>query len=160
MSFMNADTVAFAYSLTEHAIFSLKTMTTVDITLPSTTAAAAAGMGAFSGLTGYMTLGLGSKAKPSLLTIKESEVLIVKDSKSGENRSDRVAHTLEDVGHFLNTDGSPSRPERIDWPAPPEETGGVIVWLYSRASDNRSSSIHRPICFHRSPSWDRPFWTD
>ena len=76
---MNDDTIAFAYSLTEHAIFSLKTMTPVDITLPTTTTT---GMGALSGLTGYMTLGLGAKAKPSLLTIKESEVLVVKDSKS------------------------------------------------------------------------------
>jgi hypothetical protein len=75
---MNNDTIAFAYSLTEHAIFSLKTMTPVDITLPSATTTT--GMGAFSGLTGYMTLGLGTKAKPSLLTIKESEVLVVKDS--------------------------------------------------------------------------------
>lgn len=81
MSFMNDETIAFAYSLTEHAIFSLKTMALVDITLPA--AATATGMGALSGLTGYMTLGLSAKAKPSLLTIKESEVLIVKDSRSG-----------------------------------------------------------------------------
>jgi len=83
MSFMNDDTIAFAYSLTEFAIFSFKTMTPTDITLPATTATT--GMGAFSGLAGYMTLGLGAKAKPSLLTIKESEVLIVKDSRSGRN---------------------------------------------------------------------------
>ena len=81
MSFMNDEMIAFAYSLTEHAIFSLKTMALVDIALPATTTAT--GMGAFSGLTGYMTLGLGTKAKPSLLTTKESEVLIVKDSESG-----------------------------------------------------------------------------
>ena len=81
MSFINDETIAFAYSLTEHAIFSLKSMTTADITLPAATTAT--GMGAFSGLTGYMTLGLGAKAKPSLLAIKESEVLIIKDSKSG-----------------------------------------------------------------------------
>jgi len=80
---MNDDTIAFAYSPTEHAIFSLKTMTPADITLPTT--ATTTGMSAFSGLTGYMTLGLGAKAKPSLLTIKESEVLIIKDSKSCRN---------------------------------------------------------------------------
>ena len=80
MSFLHDETIAFAYSLTEHAIFSLKTMTPVEITLPSTTTTT--GMGAFSGLTGYMTLGLGAKAKPSLLTINESEALIVKDSES------------------------------------------------------------------------------
>ncbi|KAF9647158.1 hypothetical protein BDM02DRAFT_3170498 [Thelephora ganbajun] len=113
MSFMNDDMIAFAYSLTEHAIFSLKTMTPVDITLPATTTTT--GMGAFSGLTGYMTLGLGAKAKPSLLAVKESEVLIVKDN----------------VGHFLNTDGSPSRPERIDWPAPPEETALIDPYVFA-----------------------------
>lgn len=80
---MSDDTIAFAYSLTEHAIFSLKTKTSVDIALPATMTTTA--MGAFSGLTGYMTLGLGAKAKPSLLTIKESEVLIVKDSESGRD---------------------------------------------------------------------------
>ena len=80
MCFMNDDMIAFAYSLTEHAIFSLKTMTSVDTTLPAATTTT--GIGAFSGLTGYMTLGLGAKAKPSLLTIKESEVLVIKDSKS------------------------------------------------------------------------------
>ena len=61
-------------------VFSLKTMTLAEITLPSTTTVT--GMGAFSGLTGYMTLGLGTKVKPSLLTITESEALIVKDSES------------------------------------------------------------------------------
>jgi len=81
MSFMNDETIAFVYLLTEHAIFSLKTMTPVEITSPSTTTATR--MGAFSVLTGYITLGLGAKAKPSLLTINESEVLIVKDSESG-----------------------------------------------------------------------------
>lgn len=121
MTFMNDETIAFAYSLNEHAVFSLKTLTLVDITLPATTTTTA--MGAFSGLTGYMTLGLGAKVKPSLLTVKESEVLIVKDSESQSHRSDYNAHVFEDVGHFLNADGSPSRPERIDWPAPPEETG-------------------------------------
>lgn len=83
MCFMNDDTIAFAYSLTEYAIFSLKTLTPVDITLPAPTIAA--GMGAFSGLTGYMTLGLGAKAKPSLLTTKDSEILIAKDSESGRH---------------------------------------------------------------------------
>ena len=75
---MNGETIAFAYLLAKHAISSLKTMTPVEIALPSTMTAI--GMGAFSGLTGYMTLGLGPKAKPSLLTINESEVPIVKDN--------------------------------------------------------------------------------
>jgi hypothetical protein len=158
MTFMNDDTIAFAYSLTEHAIFSLKTLVPVDITLPVTTTTA--GIGAFSGLTGYMTLGLGSKAKPSLITIKESEVLIVKDSESGANRSDYVAHVLEDVGNFLNTDGCSSRPERIDWPAPPEETGESGCSSDLPVADHRPSSVQRPICFRSSPSWDSSFRTN
>jgi len=72
------------------------------------------GIGAFSGLTGYMTLSPGSKAKPSLLTIKESEILVAKDSTSGRDRNNHIAHAFEDVGHFSNPDGSPSRSERID----------------------------------------------
>jgi len=68
MSFINDKTVAFADSLTEHAIFSLNTVTTADITLPVATTAT--GVGALGGLTGYMTLGLGAKAKSSL-AIKE-----------------------------------------------------------------------------------------
>ena len=36
-----------------------------------------------------------------------------------------------DLGHFLNADGSPSRPERIDWAAPPEETGRFILTVPS-----------------------------
>ena len=138
---MNDDTIAFAYSLTEHAIFSLKTMTTVEITLPATTTTT--GMGAFSGLAGYMTLGLGAKAKPSLLTIKESEVLIVKDSESRRGWSYCDSDIVKDIGHFLNTDGSPSRPERIDWPAPPEETGrgSILVAFFSHLTDTLSAFI-------------------
>jgi len=32
MPFINDETIVFAYSLTEHAVFSLKTMATADIT--------------------------------------------------------------------------------------------------------------------------------
>ena len=69
MSFINDKMVAFADSLTEHAIFSLNAVTTADITLPVATAAT--GMGVLGGSTGYMTLGLGAKTKSSLLTINE-----------------------------------------------------------------------------------------
>lgn len=39
------------------------------------------GMGALSGLGGYMTLGLGSKAKPCVVSIDEKEALVAKDSE-------------------------------------------------------------------------------
>lgn len=38
-------------------------------------------MGAFTGISGYMSLGLGAKAKPCAVTINENETLIVKDSE-------------------------------------------------------------------------------
>ena len=66
-----------AYTATDYAIFSIPTMTATDITLPLPTATSA---GAFSGLAGYMTLGLGAKAKPGVIQISDSEVLISKDS--------------------------------------------------------------------------------
>ena len=78
---MNSETIVIAYMLTEHTMSSLRTMAPVKIALSSTTTAT--GMGAFSSLTGYMTLGLGAKSKPSLLTINESEVLIVKHVEVG-----------------------------------------------------------------------------
>lgn len=43
-------------------------------------AATGKSMGAFSGLTGYMSLGLGAKAKPTMAPVGEDEVLVVKDS--------------------------------------------------------------------------------
>ena len=39
------------------------------------------GMGALSGLGGYMTLGLGAKAKPNVANVNDNEALIAKDSK-------------------------------------------------------------------------------
>ena len=63
MSFVNGETITFAYLLMEHAKSSLKTMTSVEIALSSTTTATE--MGVFSSLSGYMTLGLGPKAEPS-----------------------------------------------------------------------------------------------
>ena len=45
--FTNDETIVFAYPLTEHAMFSLKTMVTTDITSPAATTAT--GMGARTG---------------------------------------------------------------------------------------------------------------
>jgi hypothetical protein len=62
-------------------MFSLKTLTATDITLPAPQASSVPGMGALSGLTGYMTLGLGAKAKPCMTCISDSEAFIAKDGK-------------------------------------------------------------------------------
>lgn len=82
ISFLNHDTVCFAYPSPDYAIFSIPTMSATDIStpLPMTTSTT---MGALTGLTGYMTLGLGAKAlKPPVVTVSESEALIAKDSES------------------------------------------------------------------------------
>lgn len=83
ISFLNPDCACFAYSPTEYAIFTLSTMTAVDIVtpLPTTTSVGVGAMGALSGLTGYMTLGLGAKPKPFAVNTGDSEVLITKDSE-------------------------------------------------------------------------------
>jgi hypothetical protein len=75
--FLDSDNVCFAYSSTEYALFSISKLTTLDVTTPIP---ASISMGAFSGLSGYMTLGLGAKAKPGLVRLSDTEALIVKDS--------------------------------------------------------------------------------
>jgi hypothetical protein len=64
-------------------MFSITEQTTLDVITPipaTTSMGALASMGTFSGLTGYMTLGLGAKAKPGLVRLSDTEALIVKDS--------------------------------------------------------------------------------
>ncbi|KAI0073891.1 hypothetical protein K474DRAFT_1626886 [Panus rudis PR-1116 ss-1] len=120
IAFLTGDVVCFGYTPTDYALFSLKTMSTIEITTPVTIATSTSsignmGKGAFSGLSGYMTLGLGAKAKPNALRTSEGEVLIAKDN----------------TGVFLGTDGKPSRPAAIDWPAPPEEAAFVKPYVFS-----------------------------
>ena len=63
----------------------MKSSVTVDVTTPIATASSTnsigMGMGALSGLGGYMTLGLGAKAKPNVINVNDDEALISKDSK-------------------------------------------------------------------------------
>jgi hypothetical protein len=79
--------MCFAYSPTEYAIFSLENSTVVDVTMPvlvpTAPSSSGLGMGTFSGLSSYMSLGLGGKnAKPALARVGEGEVVVVKESKS------------------------------------------------------------------------------
>ena len=62
-----------------HVMFFLDTMTSSEISLPIPSSTSA-GVGALSGLGGYMTLGLGTKAKPLMTELGSEEVLIPKDS--------------------------------------------------------------------------------
>jgi hypothetical protein len=81
ISFFNRDLVCFGYTPTEYAIFSLQSLSATEISTPALAASTAAGIGALTGLTGYMTLGLGTKVKPCLVQI-DSGTLITKESKS------------------------------------------------------------------------------
>jgi hypothetical protein len=56
-------------------------MTAVDIVTPLPVTGSGTAMNALTGLTGYMTLGLGAKAKPGVIRVTDSEFLIAKDGK-------------------------------------------------------------------------------
>lgn len=63
-------------------MLSLEKMELFDIELPPANPTTNLGMGALSGLGGYMTLGLGTKErKPALVGLEKNEVLIPKDSE-------------------------------------------------------------------------------
>lgn len=62
-------------------MFSIPTMTVVDIVTPLPAAGSGSAMNALTGLTGYMTLGLGAKAKPAAVRLGGTEVLIAKDGE-------------------------------------------------------------------------------
>ncbi|KAH9481762.1 Vacuolar morphogenesis protein 6 [Psilocybe cubensis] len=113
--FLDKDTACFAYSPTEFAMFSIPNMTAVDITTPLPIASSGTAMNALTGLTGYMTLGLGAKAKPALASTRPSEVVIAKDGQ----------------GIFIGTDAKSCRNTTIEWPVPPEEISFVKPYLFS-----------------------------
>ena len=76
--------LVLAYGPTDHAIVYLNTMSVAELSLPSTgnpnagLGMAKVGMGALSGLGGYM--GLGTKAnKPSVIQLGDGETLVTKE---------------------------------------------------------------------------------
>ena len=84
IAFLNPDVVCLAYGA-DHILFSLDTMSTIEITSASTaikpaTSIGNVGKGAFTGLGGYMTLGLGAKLRPCITSVGDDEALVVKDS--------------------------------------------------------------------------------
>ncbi|KAJ7086162.1 hypothetical protein B0H15DRAFT_987519 [Mycena belliarum] len=121
ITFLDKDTVCFAYPLTEYAIFSIPTMSGTEVSIPLPVTAAGTGMGAFTaglggyGLGGYMSLGLGHKPKPAAIQISDSEAMILKDNE----------------GVFIGHDAGPSRPASVEWPAPPEEIAFVKPYIFS-----------------------------
>ncbi|KAF9472733.1 hypothetical protein BDN70DRAFT_886627 [Pholiota conissans] len=115
ITFLDTDTACFAYSPTEYAMFSIPTMTAVDIVTPLPVTGSGGAMNALTGLTGYMTLGLGAKAKPAVVHLGGSELLIAKDGQ----------------GFFIGPDAKLSRPTTIDWHALPEEIAFVNPYIFS-----------------------------
>ena len=80
---MNSETLCWGHTPSDYCLTSLKTSLTVDVTtpIPSATSGSSIGIGALSGLGGYMTLGLGAKAKPNVINIRDDEAIIAKDSE-------------------------------------------------------------------------------
>ena len=86
IAFVNAETLCWGHTPTDYCVTSLKTSLTVDVTTPIPTVTSGSsigtmGMGALSGLGGYMTLGLGAKEKPNVANVNDNEALVAKDSK-------------------------------------------------------------------------------
>ena len=84
MAFLNGDTICMGYTPTDYVIYSIKQRSTVDVVTPIHAATSSAslggmGMGALSGLGGY--IGLGAKAKPCALRIDDKEGFIARESK-------------------------------------------------------------------------------
>ena len=93
LAFSTPTVLVFAYTATDHAVFSLDSLSSSELELPSPPATNAPsaganlgsvglgmGMTALTGLGGYV--GLGAKAKPTVVKISEGEVLIPKESES------------------------------------------------------------------------------
>ncbi|KAI0749549.1 vacuolar sorting protein 39 domain 2-domain-containing protein [Daedaleopsis nitida] len=118
ITFMNGETLCWGHTPTDYCLTSLKTSATVDVITPvptTTSLGSGMGMGALSGLGGYMTLGLGAKAKPNVIHVSENEALIAKDNN----------------GYMVGNDGKTSRSDSIDWPAPPEEIALVKPYVFA-----------------------------
>jgi hypothetical protein len=84
MAFLNANNICMGYTPTDYVVYSLKKRSTVDIVTPihapaSSGSLGGMGIGALSGLGGY--IGLGAKAKPCALRIDDKEGFIVRESK-------------------------------------------------------------------------------
>ncbi|KAF7795997.1 hypothetical protein EIP86_007166 [Pleurotus ostreatoroseus] len=115
MVFLNAETICFGYMPVDYALYSLKTRAVTEITVPAHAGVSTSGMGmgALSGLGGY--IGLGAKPKPCVVRVNDGEALIAKDNN----------------GVFVGEDSKPIRTIGIDWPAPPEETAFVKPYVFS-----------------------------
>lgn len=159
---MDPSYICFAYSPTEYAIFSLENSTAVDVTmpalLPTAPSSTGLGMGTFSGLSSYMSLGLGSKTvKPGLTSVGEGEVLVVKESKSNNFLSlDLADEGFLDQGFVVDVDAN-AKSNNINWPSQPEEVGRfAVLCLYLltvQLLPLDASSIREPIHIFYPSRW-------
>jgi Vam6/Vps39-like protein vacuolar protein sorting-associated protein 39 len=89
MTFVNDEIICLGYPHPDFAMFSVFTMNAVDFTFPPISLTSVQGisnvamgkgigMGAISGLGGY--IGLGAKAKPQVIRLSDDEVLIGRES--------------------------------------------------------------------------------
>ena len=81
-------------------MFSMRTMTATDIVTPLPITGSGTAMNALTGLTGYMTLGLGAKAKPAVVKITDQEVLIAKDGERFTSHHFCLINPLSRTGIF------------------------------------------------------------
>ena len=99
IAFLDHEVVCLAYE-SGHVLFSLATLSTIEIASAPTTNKSGAGignvgMGAFAGLGGYMSLGLGAKLRPCVTNVGDAEVLIAKDSTCNHLVSDTDLKALQ-----------------------------------------------------------------
>ncbi|KAL0577985.1 Vacuolar morphogenesis protein 6 [Marasmius crinis-equi] len=115
ISFIDNDHACFAYPANEYAIFSFDKLTATEVTMPLPAAGGPSSMGTFTGLTGYMTLGLGAKAKPGVVHFSDNDTLILRDNE----------------GIIIGKDAKPTGRSAAVWSAPPEELAFLKPYLFA-----------------------------
>ncbi|KAL0065292.1 Vacuolar morphogenesis protein 6 [Marasmius tenuissimus] len=83
--------------------------------MPLPAAGAPSAMGTFTGLTGYMTLGLGAKVKPGVVHLNDDDTLILRDNE----------------GLIIGKDAKPTGRSAAVWSAPPEEISFLRPYLFA-----------------------------
>jgi hypothetical protein len=124
-------------------------MTATDVVYPPPTiTASSTAKGALTGLSGYMSLGFGAKAKACAVAVGEREALLVRDSKLPVPSPTKIEMlNLKDQGIFVGKDGKPSKLTNVEWPVAPEETS-LFKCPLSYSSANSSYSVHQALyCF-------------
>ncbi|KAG8897844.1 Vacuolar morphogenesis protein 6 [Tulasnella sp. 403] len=115
ITFSTPNVLVLSYTSTEHVLLKVPMMSITELVLPApppSTTIGGMGKGALSGWGGYMTLGLGAKAKPFVYrTTEDGEFAVKKDN----------------ISMFFDPDGQVNRSGGFEWPGPPDETGKLFV---------------------------------